>query len=64
MSVLIFLCQKGFCKIELQNKIWVNVLRYENKIVYPIYFSSQKFDDSMDLLLSFICMKNFCNFTA
>ena len=24
---------------------------YENKVVYPVYLSDQKFDDSMDLLL-------------
>ena len=43
--------KKDYCKIELQNKICINVFCYENKTVYPLYLSSQKFDDSMDLLL-------------
>ena len=33
------------------NKICIIVFCYENKIVYPVYLSNQKFDDSMDLLL-------------
>ena len=30
----------------------MNVLCYENKVVYPVYLSDQKFCDSMDLLLT------------
>ena len=43
--------KKDYCKIELQNKFFINVLCYENKVVYPVYLSDQKFSDSMDLLL-------------
>ena len=43
--------KKDYCKIELQNKISINVFCYENKLVYPVYLSDQKFSDSMDLLL-------------
>ena len=43
--------KKDYCKIEGQNKICINVLCYENKVVYPVYLLDQKFSDSMDLLL-------------
>ena len=33
------------------NKTCINVFCYESKIVYPVYLSDQKLDDSMDLLL-------------
>ena len=35
----------------MQNKICINVFCYENKVIYPVYLSDQKFSDSMDLLL-------------
>ena len=38
-------------KIEIKNIICVNVYCYENKLVFPIYISDRKFEDSMDLLL-------------
>ena len=28
-----------------------NVFGYENELIFPIFISDQKFDDSMDLLL-------------
>ena len=31
--------------------ICINVFGYENRIVYPVYLSNQKFNDNMDLLL-------------
>ena len=31
--------------------IYINVFGYENGLVFPIYVSDQKFEDSMDLLL-------------
>ena len=37
--------EKDFSKIELQNNICVNVFGYENKLVFPIYISDQKFKD-------------------
>ena len=43
--------KKDYCKIEMLNKICINVFCYENKVVYPFYLSDQKFDVSMDLLL-------------
>ena len=38
-------------KIEVQNNICINVFCYENEMVFPIYVSDEKFEDSMDLLL-------------
>ena len=35
----------------MQNKIFINVFCYENKVVYPTYLSDQRFRDSMNLLL-------------
>ena len=43
--------KKDYCKIEVQNKICINVFCYENKLVYPVYLSDQNFSDSVDLLL-------------
>ena len=43
--------EKDFNKIEVQNKICINVFGYENKLVYPICISKQTFEDSIDLLL-------------
>ena len=37
--------------IEVTNNIRINVFGYENKLVFPIYISDQKFEDSIDLLL-------------
>ena len=35
----------------MKNNICINVFGYENKLVFPIYVSDQKSEDSMDLLL-------------
>ena len=43
--------KKDYGKIEVLNSICVNVFCYENKTVYPVYLSSQCFNDAMDLLL-------------
>ena len=43
--------EKDFSKIEVKNNICINVFGYEDKLVFPIYVSDQKFEDSMDLLL-------------
>ena len=43
--------KKDFNKIEVKNKICVNVFCYENKLTYPLHISDQKFDHSMDLLI-------------
>ena len=61
--------EKDYCKIEVQNKVCINVFCYENKVVYPAYLSDQKFSDSMDLLLvsdkfksHYVYIKNFDRF--
>ena len=46
-----FCTRKRFNKIEIKNNICINVFGYENKLIFPIYISDQKFEDSMDLLL-------------
>ena len=43
--------EKDFSKIEKKNNICINVFCYGNKLVFPIYISDQKFENSMDLLL-------------
>ena len=40
--------EKDFSKIEVKNNICINVFGYENELVFPIYVSDQKFEDSMD----------------
>ena len=54
MMKLSFECKKKiFNKIEMKNNICINVFGYENELVFSIYVSDQKFEDSMDLLLVF-----------
>ena len=43
--------EKDFSKIETKNNIYINMFCYENKLIFPIYISNQKFKNSMDLLL-------------
>ena len=43
--------EKDFDKIEVKNDICIYVFGNENKLVFPIYASDQKFKDSIDLLL-------------
>ena len=43
--------EKDFSKIEIKNNICINVFGYEYWLVFPIYLSNQKFEDSMDLSL-------------
>ena len=40
--------EKDFNNFEVKNNICINVFGYENKLVFPIYISDQKFEDSMD----------------
>ena len=42
---------KDYCRIERQNNICINVLRYENNLTYPVYVSNKKFENYKDLLL-------------
>ena len=60
---------KYFSKIEVKNNIYINVFGYEDDLVFPIYVSEQKFEDSMNLLLLidddksyYVCMKDFDRF--
>ena len=43
--------KKDYCRIEMQNKICINVFCCDNKWTYPAYLSDKKFNDDMDLLL-------------
>ena len=43
--------KKDYSKIEVLNEININVLCYENKVVYSVYLSNQRFNDCMNLLL-------------
>ena len=43
--------KKDYGKIEVMDKININVFSYENKGVYPVYLSSQCLNDCLDLLL-------------
>ena len=43
--------EKDFTNIERNNSICINVFGYENRLVFLIYVSDQKFEDSMDFLL-------------
>ena len=47
---------KDFNKIEMMNNICINVFRYENKLIFPIYISDQKFEYPMDFLLLIDCL--------
>ena len=42
--------EKNFSKIEIKNNICIDVFGYDNRLVFPIYISDPKFEDSMDLL--------------
>ena len=50
-SVDFSVSKKDYGKIEILNKICVNVFCYENKMVYPVYMSNQCFNDCLYLLL-------------
>ena len=43
--------EKDYGKIEVLNKINVNVFCDENKAIYPVYLCNQCFNDVLDLLL-------------
>ena len=63
--------EKDFNKFEGKNNICINVFGYENGMVFPIYVSDQKFEDSIDLLLlidddksHYVCIKDFDRFVS
>ena len=43
--------EKDFSTIEVKSNICINVFRYGNELVFPVYVSDKKFEDSIDLLL-------------
>ena len=61
--------EKGFSKIEVKNNICIDVFGYENGLVFTIYVSYKKFEDSMGLLFlvdnekpHYMCIKDFDRF--
>ena len=48
--------KSDYCKVEKQNNLCINVFCYENRIIYPLYISGEKFSDSMDLLQVILCV--------
>ena len=60
--------EKDFNKIEVKNNMCINIFGYENGLIFPIYISEQKFENSIDLLLlidndkSHVYIKNFDRF--
>ena len=58
--------KKDYSKIEVMNKININIFSYEDKIIYPVYLSDQSFDDVLDLLLvnsHYVYIKDFNRLT-
>ena len=62
--------EKDFDKIEVKNNNCINVFGYENKLVFPIFVSDKKFENSMNLLLlmeedksHYVYIKDFNRFT-
>ena len=45
------LSKKDYPKIEVMNRININVFCYENKEIYSFYLSNHCFNDALDLLL-------------
>ena len=43
--------EKDFSEIETKYYTCINVFRYENRLIFLIYVSDQKSENSMDLLL-------------
>ena len=69
MGVRFPIREKDFSKIEKKNNICINVFCYENKLTFPIFFSDQKFESSVALLLvidekksHYVYIKNFDRF--
>ena len=56
-----FLCEKKILvRLKKKNYICINVYFYESKLTFPIYFSDQKFENSMNLLLVIDKNKSHC----
>ena len=61
--------EKDFSKIEVKNNICINGFGYKNELVFPVYVSDQKCEDSIDLLLlndddksHYLCIKDYDRF--
>ena len=57
--------ERDFDKIQAESNICINVFGYENRLVFQIYVSDQKFENSMDLLLfvsHYVYLKDFNSF--
>ena len=63
-----FLVSTDYSKIEKRNSICINLLGYENDLVYPVHVSGETFEDCADLLLitngklHYVSIKNFNRF--
>ena len=42
--------KKDFSNIEQKNNICINVIYYENELIYPVCVSNEKFENCMNLL--------------
>ena len=67
--MMVMVWGKDFSKIETKNNICITVFCYENKLVFTVIISDQKFEDSVDLLLvidenksHYVYIKNFDRF--
>ena len=49
--------KRHYCKTEQKNNVSINVFCYENGLIYPVYVSSKKIDNCMDLLLIMCILK-------
>ena len=63
--------KKDFDKIEVKNKICINILSYESKQTCAVYIPNQKFENFMDLLIisdkiksHYLYLKDFNKFTS
>ena len=52
--------EKDFNEIEIKNNMYINVFGHDNRLVFLIYISDQKFEDSMDLLLFINNKSHYC----
>ena len=43
--------EEEFNKIETKSNICIKVFCYENKLIFPVHISDQKFENSMNVLL-------------
>ena len=51
--------KNDYCKVEKQNNVCITMFYCESKIIYPLYISSKKFSDCMDLKSHYVYIKDF-----